>query len=54
MSYPMCAACWEHSRQVAIKYRPGLAVIDHTGPAAAQTSGGGNDRPLSGVFKINS
>jgi hypothetical protein len=40
MSYPMCAACWEHSRQVAIKYRPGLAVIDHTGPAAAQTSGG--------------
>jgi hypothetical protein len=41
MSYPMCAACWEHSRQVAIKYRPGLAVIDATGPAAAAQSSGG-------------
>ena len=25
---PMCAACWASSRQVAVKYRPGLAVID--------------------------
>jgi hypothetical protein len=43
MSYPLCGACWEQSRQVAIKYRPGLIVTDHTGTAgtaaAAQTSG---------------
>jgi len=40
--YPMCGACWEHSRQVAARYRPRLAVIDATGPApaASQTSGG--------------
>jgi hypothetical protein len=51
---PMCGACWDSCRQVAMKYRPRLAVIDATGPAAAaQSSGGGNDRPLSGVFKIN-
>lgn len=38
---PMCAACWDSSRQVAARYRPGLAVIDATGwPAAPQTSGG--------------
>ncbi len=38
---PMCAACWDSSRQVAIKYRPRLVVIDATGaPAADQTSGG--------------
>jgi len=40
-SYPLCGACWEYARQVAIRYRPGLTVIDHTGPAAAaQTFGG--------------
>jgi hypothetical protein len=38
---PMCTACWEGSRQVAVKYRPGLVVIDTTrAPAAPQTSGG--------------
>ena len=38
---PMCGACWDSSRQVAVRYRPGLTVIDHTGPAAAaQTCGG--------------
>jgi hypothetical protein len=44
MSYPLCGACWEQSRQVAVKYRPGLVVIDRIGTAgpaaAAQTSGG--------------
>jgi len=38
---PVCAACWESCRQVAVKYRPGLAVIDATGPAAAPQSSGG-------------
>jgi hypothetical protein len=38
---PMCAACWDSSRQVAVKYRPGLVVIEAIGaPAAPQTSGG--------------
>jgi hypothetical protein len=41
---PMCAACWDSSRQVAVKYRPGLVVIDATadGPAASavQSAGG--------------
>jgi hypothetical protein len=38
---PMCAACWESSRQVAVKYRAGLVVIDATrSPAAPQASGG--------------
>jgi hypothetical protein len=41
MPYPLCSACWEQSRQVAVKYRPRLVVIDHTGASAApQTSGG--------------
>jgi hypothetical protein len=31
---PMCAACWDSCRQVAIRYRPGLAVIDLTRPPA--------------------
>jgi len=38
---PMCAACWESCRQVAARYRPGLAVIDATGPAASVQSSGG-------------
>jgi hypothetical protein len=37
---PMCAGCWESARQVAARYRPGLVVIDATGPAAPQSSGG--------------
>jgi hypothetical protein len=41
MSCPLCSACWEQSRQVAVKYRPALVVIDATGASAApQTSGG--------------
>jgi hypothetical protein len=42
MSYPLCSACWVQSRQVAVKYRPRLVVIDATvmAPAAPQTSGG--------------
>jgi hypothetical protein len=41
MSSPLCGPCWEQSRQVAVKYRPGLVVIDATSPAAGpQTSGG--------------
>jgi len=38
---PMCATCWDSSRQVAVKYRPGLVVIDATGTAAAPQSSGG-------------
>lgn len=30
---PMCGTCWDSSRQVAIKYRPGLVVCDLTAPA---------------------
>jgi hypothetical protein len=41
---PMCEVCWDSSRQVAVRYRPGLAVIDATrdgpAPAAGQTAGG--------------
>jgi hypothetical protein len=29
----MCTDCWDSSRQVAIKYRPGLVVRDLTAPA---------------------
>jgi hypothetical protein len=37
---PMCGACWEHSRQVAARYRPRLVVTDATrAPAVPQTSG---------------
>jgi hypothetical protein len=39
-SYPLCGACWEQTRQVAVKYRPGLVVID-TCPAAAPPAVGG-------------
>jgi hypothetical protein len=36
-SVPMCARCWEQTRQVAVKYRPGLVIRDHTGsPAGLQ------------------
>ncbi len=38
---PMCGGCWESARQVAIRYRPRLAVTDATGPAAAAQSSGG-------------
>jgi hypothetical protein len=37
---PMCATCWDSCRQVAIKYRPGLAVIDATGSLAAPQPSG--------------
>jgi hypothetical protein len=45
-SYPLCGGCWEQSRQVAISYRPALAIIDSTAaPAAVESSGGRFDRP---------
>ena len=37
---PMCPDCWGSSRQVALKYRPGLVVIDAR-PAAAPPAAGG-------------
>jgi hypothetical protein len=39
---PMCGACWESSRQVAVRYWPGLVVIDAVGLArtAPQAAGG--------------
>jgi hypothetical protein len=33
---PMCTDCWDSSRQVAIKYRPGLVVCDRTASAPPQ------------------
>ena len=39
-SYPLCGACWEQSRQVVVKHRPALLVIEATGPAAIESSGG--------------
>ena len=38
---PICRACWQYSRQVAVRYRPGLVVIDATGAAAAPQNSGG-------------
>ena len=40
---PMCAGCWDSNRQVAVKRRPGLVVVDATrdGPAQAGQSSGG-------------
>jgi hypothetical protein len=40
---PMCGGCWDSSRQVAVKYRPRLVVIDATadGPAASAGQGAG-------------
>jgi hypothetical protein len=40
-SLPMCAACWESARQVAVKYRPRLVIIDATGQAATPQPSGG-------------
>ena len=38
-SVPMCAACWDNSRQVAVKYRPRLSIRDTTcSPATPQPS----------------
>jgi hypothetical protein len=33
-SYAMCAGCWESTRQVAERFRPGLVVRDDREPAA--------------------
>jgi hypothetical protein len=33
--YPLCGTCWEQTRQVAVKYRPGLVVIDARSAAAS-------------------
>jgi hypothetical protein len=27
-SYPMCCECWDHTRQVAQRHRPGLIITD--------------------------
>ncbi len=32
-TYPMCAACWQTTRQVASQRRPGLVIWDTTSPA---------------------
>jgi hypothetical protein len=32
-SYAMCPECWDLTRQVAQRHRPGLLVIAGTGPA---------------------
>jgi hypothetical protein len=38
-SCPMCGTCWEQTRQVAVRYRPGLVVTDAR-PAAPLAAGG--------------
>jgi hypothetical protein len=40
-SYLLCGICWEQTRQVAAKYRPGLVIADATGGAVAAESSGG-------------
>jgi hypothetical protein len=35
----LCPACWDSSRQVALKYRPGLVIIDNRAAAAPLTGG---------------
>jgi hypothetical protein len=37
---PMCPDCWDSSRQVAAKYRPGLVVIDTRAATAPPAAGG--------------
>jgi hypothetical protein len=27
-SYPMCTECWDHTRQIAQRHRPSLAITD--------------------------
>jgi hypothetical protein len=34
-SVPMCAACWNDTRQVAMKYRPRMTICDLTRPGRA-------------------
>jgi hypothetical protein len=36
-SVPLCATCWDTTRQVVQKYRPNLVIHDHTQPAATPT-----------------
>jgi len=36
-SYPMCAACWDDTRQVAVKYRPRLAISSPATPGEDMT-----------------
>jgi hypothetical protein len=33
--YPMCGPCWDTTRQVAQRARPGLIIHDTTSPAAS-------------------
>jgi hypothetical protein len=39
-SYPMCADCWERTRQTALKYRPSLTVRDLSHPPVPPAPGG--------------
>jgi len=40
-SCPMCATCWDDTRQVAVKYRPRLVICDITrSPASRESSQG--------------
>jgi hypothetical protein len=40
-SCPMCATCWDDTRQVAVKYRPRLVIRDITRSPATQESSQG-------------
>ncbi len=40
-SVAMCACCWDSSRRVAVKHRPGLVIIDEArAPAVPRACGG--------------
>ena len=39
-SYPMCAQCWQTTRQVAQHARPALVICDATSPPATAASPG--------------
>jgi hypothetical protein len=38
-SYAMCGECWQTTRDIAQKARPGLVIHDTTSPPAAATPG---------------
>jgi len=40
-SYPLCGTCWEQTRQVAVRYRPGLVVTGARAAAAGLLAAGG-------------
>lgn len=51
-SVPMCAGCWADTRQVAVKYRPGLVIRDHTGPAAMLQPPQGQNMTVPGAVPV--